>query len=167
MFSKKFEYMVIFFEIHVLHFLNDNTHFTKLHKHSFTWFNMFKFANTFFYTSHVYSVEVMTHFCTTRKHFRYIVHTFFENATNTFSETREHSWNVTFFRMYETFFLNHTNIIIHCINIVWIGQYIFLEFVVFSRCHKLRKCLCIKKCSHFKILFRFQKIFMFQKVFAL
>ena len=47
MFSKKFEYMVIFFQIHVLHFLNDNNFFLKLHKHSFTWFNIFIFAYAF------------------------------------------------------------------------------------------------------------------------
>ena len=69
MFSKLFEYMVIFFQIHVLHFLNDNKHFIKLHEHSFTWFNIFKFAYTFSNTCHVYSVKVMTHFFTTCKHF--------------------------------------------------------------------------------------------------
>ena len=107
--------MIIFFEIHILHFLNDNTQFTKLHEHSFTWFIIFKFAYTFSITCHVYSIKVMTYLFTTRKHFRYIVLIYKKKPKPHFLKLVNILEMLQFFEC--TNFFNHTNIIIHYINI--------------------------------------------------
>ena len=61
--------MVIFFQLHVLHFLNDDKHFIKLHNTLLRGSTFLNLHTLFSRTCHIYSVKVMTHFFTSRKHF--------------------------------------------------------------------------------------------------